>query len=307
MRIRKLQNWANVASLAMAIGFPVGAAQASAATSRIQMHDIELFSYDDASVSIKNLDGKLLPVETGKTVDLNNVDSYRIHMQAADVLLSARTLTILMNRYVLPRAQSPLSDLRLSFGNGVIHLRGKIRAVGMKLGFTADAVAFVTPDGDMGMRIEHLKTAGFIPGSVSNALGMTLERMAKPHRSGVMTVSGNAMTVPIASTFPPPLIDGRLRAVKVTPNGLETIIGPSRANGGTPFIRISGGPVRFAHLLMPEAKLIIRPGQPKRDFGFSPRHYYEQMAAGTSKATPDYALIGLFRDYRRLSSGSGKR
>lgn len=284
-------SWASAASTA-----PANAR----GTSRIVMHRVQLYNFDDAPVAITDLEGTLTPSKRGGIVDLNDVGSYGIRIRTGTVTISAKTMAILLNRHVLPRAQSPLSDLSMTFGDGVIHLRGKIRTSVLKVGFAADAYPFVTPRGDMGMRIDRLKTAGFIPGSVSNALGMTLERMAKPGRPGVMTVQGNVMTVSVASTFPPPALDGRLTAVRVTPAGLFTRIGLGTRAKGAPFITIEGGAVRFAHLLMPEAKLRIQPRQKQADFGFSPRRYYRQMVAGTSKATPDFGLVGSFSDFREL-------
>lgn len=272
----------------------------AAATSRIMMHKVQLYNFDDAAVAVTDLDGVLMPVRSGGTVDLNDVSSYRIALRSGNVTIPARTLMILMNRYILPRAQSPLSDMSMVFGNGVIRLHGKIRMMSIKLGFSANAYPFVMPNGDMGMRIDHLKTAGFIPGSVSNALGMTLERMAKPGKPGVMSVKGNVMSMSVGATFPAPALEGTLSNVKVTPTGLTTRIGATRGISGAPFITISGGAVKFAHLLMPEAKLVIRPIVKQADFGFSPRRYYRQMVAGTSKATPDFGLTGYFGDFRKL-------
>ncbi|WBO24269.1 hypothetical protein [Sphingomonas abietis] len=295
--MNKLSPTVVAASIAVtAVTSPVVAAPAS----RIVMHKVQLYNFDDASVAVTDLDGTLIPSRPNGIVDLNDVGSYTIRIKSGDVTISAKTMAILMNRYILPRAESPLSDLAMSFGSGVIHMHGKIRALGLKLGFAADAYPFVTPDGDMGMRVEHLKTAGFIPSSFSNALGMTLERMAQPGKPGVMTVKGNVMAVSVGATFPPPALDGKLSAVRVTPVGMTTRIGSGKSGTGAPFITIEGGAVKFAHLLMPEAKLVIRPMKAEADFGFSPRRYYRQMVEGTSKATPDFGLIGFFGDFRQL-------
>ena len=293
--------FATVAMAAICCGAvdPARARGAAHKSGRIIMHDVELFNFDDAPVRVVYLDGGLHGLKTS-TVDLNNVDGYGIDMHSAVVLIPPQTMGIVLNRYVLPRAQSPISDLHTEFGNGVIHMRGKIKAMGMHLGFTSDATPYVTTDGKLGMRITHLKTAGFIPGGITNALGMGLEKMARPGRPGVMTVTHDSMIVSVSQTFPPPALNGKLTGVKVTPQGLVTRIGPGGGAKGAPFIRIAGGPIRFAHLTMADANLFIRPKDKRADFGFSPRHYYQQMVAGYSRATPDFGLIGWFGDYRDI-------
>ena len=291
--------FATAAAMTLCCGaiLPADVRGATHKTGRIVMHDVQLFSFDDAPVRVVYLDGGLRALNGG-TVDLNNVDGYGIDMRSAVVLIPPQTMSIVLNRYVLPRAQSPISDLHTEFGNGVIHMRGKIRAMGMHLGFTSDATPYVTADGKLGMRISHLKTAGFLPGGITNALGMGLEKMARPGKPGVMTVTHDSMIVAVSQTFPAPALSGKLTGVKVTPQGLVTRIGPGGGAKGAPFIRIAGGPIRFAHLTMPDANLFIKPRDKRADFGFSPRHYYQQMVAGYSRATPDFGLIGWFGDYR---------
>lgn len=273
---------------------------------RIWMRDVVLFPFDNAPATVRQVSGTAIPTRPGGSVDLDDVTSYAIHVRHAEMVIPAATMEALMNQYILPQANTAIKRVSITFDEGVIAMRGTIQK-GAPIGFTAQAVASPTSDGEMRITVTKMKTAGIVPKGVMDALGLKMDKVAQPHNQDVFHIVGDTMIVPVSSMFPPPKFFGPLRSVRVTPQGMIAVVGggadaSARVAHG-PYIRMSGGRVTFSRsrLVMAPAAIIMVPKARAATLGFAPAHYYAQLLAGYSVNLVDGGLVSHVADYRAIS------
>jgi hypothetical protein len=268
------------------------------------MRNVVMFPFDNAPARIVRLSGTGVPTRRGGVIDLNDVTSYAVQVRRAEVVVPAATMQALMNQYILVNAGTAIKTVRITFGNGVIVMRGTIQK-GIPIGFVAQAVAAPAPNGELRITVTKMKTAGFISKGVMDALGLKMSRVAQPDNREVFRIVGDTMIMPVSSMFPPPKFFGPLQSVRVTPQGMIAVIGNGRHDlpdrlGSKPYIHMGGGRVRFAKLTMSPVNLTMVPRKPATTLGFSAKNYYRQLTAGYSISQLDGGLVGHVADYRSL-------
>ena len=298
------------APIAIGLASPAGGRpdQPGSKATRIWMRNVIMFPYDNAPAAVSRLSGTAVPTRAGRIIDMDDVGSYAVQVRHAEMHMPAATMQALMNQYILPSADTAIKRVNISFGNGTIQMRGTMRKLGIPVGFTATAVASPTRDGDMRISVVKMKTAGFIPKGVMHALGLNMSKVAQPDNRRVFRIVGDTMIVPVSSMFPPPKFVGRLRSVRVTPQGMFSVIGTGRSDAPSvdakAFLHMRGGRVNFARLTMANTDLTMVPKGRAGSLGFSPARYYRQLAAGYTINKPDMGLVGYVADYRGLRRGS---
>jgi hypothetical protein len=302
-----------VAILAGALGVTAfseaAAAPAGVQPTRVWMRGVVIYPFDDAPTHIDRLSGVIKPAQAGRPVNMDEVASYAIDVGEAEVRVPAESLAALLNRYLLPTARTDLKRVDIRFENDAIRLRGTLKKAGVPIGFSATAVAAPTPSGEMRLDVVKMKAAGFIHKSLMDALGLNLATFAQPERPGVFRIEKNTIYVPMSSIFPPPKFQGRLKSVKVTPQGIRAVMGGAASPGPPPpqsspaYLMFRGGRVQFGKLTMSDVDMTLLPRKKTATLGFSASGYYRQLVAGYSMSTPDRGLVSYVADYRDLGRG----
>ena len=273
---------------------------------KVRMRDVVLYPYRDAPVRAAVLTGSAAPTRPGGTIVLDEIASYGIMIQYARVHLSAASMTVLMNRYVLPASNGPIKHVDITFGNGTLGMTGTLVKGHTRIRFKAGAVPEATSGGDMRIRITKMTAAGFIPKGVTDALGLKMSKVAQPRNTAIFHMVGDDMIMPVVSMMPPPKVSGMLRSVAVTPREMVIVIGTPGA-GALPassarsYIHYRGGVMKFAKLTMQDVDLTVVPKEASGPLGFSPAGYYRQLVAGYSVPQPNRGLVAHVPDYLSLS------
>jgi hypothetical protein len=139
-----------------------------------------------------------------------------------------------------------------------------------------------------------------------DAVGLEMSKVAQPDNRRVFRIVRDTMIVPVSSMFPPPKFSGRLRSVRVTPQGMYSVIGNGSPDlpaglGRQAYVHMRGGRVTFAHLTMSPTDLTMVAKGGAASLGFSPRNYYRQLVRGYTISQPDYGLLSRVADYRTLA------
>ena len=241
------------------------------------------------------LSGSVAPTQPGGVVTFDDVGSFGIRVEHAQVHISAKSMSVLMKRYVLPAVDGPIRHVDVSFGAGVAGMKGTMVKAGVPIAFQASAMTEATPDGDMQLRIVKMTAAGVVTKGLMDALGLNVSKVAQPANREIFYVTGETMVLPVASMFPPPRFGGRLRSVTVTPTEMVGDIRAARqprspAPSTGSYMRLRGGTLSFARLTMHDVDMTIVPKDADKPFGFSPSNYYRQMQAGYIIPQPDGVL-----------------
>ena len=97
---------------------PKAAADAAgSATGAIQvsMRDVVLYPYGDVPAAVANLSGRVLAEHPPKQIVMDDLSSYRIETDSAEVRLTAEGMTQLMNRHILPGGRTPIHEVKVRY------------------------------------------------------------------------------------------------------------------------------------------------------------------------------------------------
>ena len=281
----------------------------------IQMQSVLLRVMNDVVLQVDSLDGVLLPSRKNEVVSLDDKNSFSLKIQNATTSISSSDLAALANDFILPRANTPLRNLSLTFNpDQSIQVKGDFHKL-VDVPFSGTASLHVTPDGNMRMHLANMTVAGVIHQDVLNSLGIKVSSVAKPKRKQSFKIVGNDIIFPIDQMFPPPHVSGQLHDINISGNQLNMIFGtdkqardqeqsavekPSITSGS--YIYFRGGTMKFALLTMSPANLELLPLKPDlhKRFEFSVDQYYQQLVAGYSKALPNKGLLVYMGDDREI-------
>jgi hypothetical protein len=275
---------------------------------KVRIRNVVLYPYRDAPARVAVLSGSAAPTRAGGAIVLDEIGSYGIMIQHAQVHLSAPSMTVLMNRYVLPASNGPIKHVDITFGAGTIAMSGTLVKGHARIRFKASAVPEPTADGDMRIRIVKMTAGGFVPKGVTDALGLKMSKVAQPRNTAIFHMVGDDMIMPVVSMLPPPKVSGMLRSVTVTPRDMTIVIGTSAAIAlpalsANSYIHYRGGVLKFAKLTMRDVDLTVVPKEPGGTLGFSPASYYRQLVAGFTVPQPNRGLVAHVPDYASMSRG----
>ena len=275
---------------------------------QVSLRNVVLYPYDDVAAFVATLSGLLLPAHRGEPIVMDDVNSYRIAADYGVMRLTAEGLTRLMDRHVLPSSRTAIKHVEVAFGDRQMSIRGTIVKLGIPVPFEARAEVRPTQSGDLRVHTISLLAAGVLQKGVIDALGLDLSTLAQPAHQGVFHIEGDDLIVPVVSLLPPPRVSGHLTSIKVTPAGMEVVLGQATSRtehevSGASFAHLRHGSLRFGKLTMRDADLSFVPEDDRKPLGLSALHYYAQLQAGYSKSLPDFGLIAHVRDFRDVGSG----
>lgn len=172
------------------------------------------------------------------------------------------------------------------------------------------AVAAVSLTGDNRVRIDihQVKVAKVPVKGMLDALGLSMEDLISQKGLTGMSVDGDAFLIDPQKAFPPPRIQGRISAVRVTGDGILLKFGegaPQMTMGEKGnYIAMRGGTIGYGREEMLDSDLTMTDSTPSDPFEFYLGQYWRQMVAGSIKVTPTKALRIRVPDYSKIRNGT---
>ena len=238
--------------------------------------------------------------------------SFVLHIDTAEVGLTGKDLSALLNGYVFKYRGSPLSHLTVTTSGSELVQKGRLRK-GVEIPFEIHARVSVTPEGLI--RLHPTKTVifGADGDALMRALGLSLQKLMNLEGSHGASVKGNDILLRPDSLLPPPAIEGRVVAVRVEGDQLVQTFGPAAGETTPPplvppdgaasaFMYYRGGSLRFGKLTMLDAEMQIVDIARDATFGFDLDRYSAQLVAGYSRTLSDQGLEVFMRDVDDLAT-----
>ena len=282
-----------------------GAAQKKPdAAVRAQMRNVRYRFSDDISVHIHSLNGALVPTGDNDFPILDDKNSFRIHIDAAEISISARSLASLLNTYVFAGPSSPLSRISVSIVDGQLKMNGRLHDKG-DIPFEAQGVLSPTPDGRVRLHSEKIKALHVPVKGLMDAFGIGVDDMIKSGKVPGVQAEGNDLILDLEQMLPPPHIDGKVTAVRIENHSIIQTFG---GTGATPAAKLQnanymsyrGNRLRFGRLTMDDADVVLYDMDPADAMDFFLDHYREQVAAGYTKISTNFQLRVFLKDFDKL-------
>ena len=271
---------------------------------RLQAENVSFQVIDGVRISVKSVDGLMIPTHANRPVSLDIPTSMRVQVLSAQTSISAEALNRLLNNYTLPHAQSSVRDLKIDFEDGRVHVEGKVKKV-LDIPFSAEATVDLTSAGDIRVHFTNFTAAGFVHKRLLDWLGIHVDSVAKPGRSHSFQVVDDDMIFPMHTLFPPPHFIGRLRSAKIEGDQFVQVFGDPKPFAPAPlpsdhYIYFRGGVMQCGRMTMQGVDLELVNKDEGEPLIFSIDHNFEQILPGRLKVTPTH---GMVRVHRQLSRG----
>jgi len=275
---------------------------ASGSDVAIQMKNVDFRIADDIVLEIRALRGALKPSQAGEPVTFDDVGSFNVAVDTAEIAVTPESLGALMNSYVLGYEGSPIRDVSIEIKDGRIKQKGRLHK-GIGVAFEIEGSLSANADGNIVLHADKIKADHIPVKGLLHLFGDDLADLIKQGAGRGMKVEGDDIILMPEAMTPPPHIHGRVtrvaieggKIVQYMDSGLRmAALRPPLSRSA--YIYHRGGTLRFGKLTMRDADLEIvgdRPGP----FEFFQKQYSRQLVAGYSKSTAAKGLIAHMADY----------
>jgi hypothetical protein len=257
-------------------------------------------------LQIRYLLGEMIAT-SAEPVTLDDPASFETSIKAAEIAISAKTLSDLLNQRVFAYPGAPLKNLTITTKAGRIKQTG-IMHKGVDLPFELEGTLGVTADGEIRLHADKVRSAHVPFKGLLHLFGEDLSKLIRIKQDRGVTLEGDDIFLNPSKMLPPPRITGKVTAVRIEGDLIVQTFGTGGDKIGIPpfkarnYIYHKGGILRFGKLTMKDVDLEIVDKSPATPFEFSLPEYNRQLVAGYSKNTESHGLIVFMPDLDSLAS-----
>jgi hypothetical protein len=283
----------------------------------IEMRTVDLHIDARSAMHIRSLRGEVIPTTAGTIPWLDRPSSFHVRATSGVVTLDGDAITALLNDVAFNYPGAPISNLRVTIENGSVVQRGTLHK-GVPIPFQMWSVPALQPDGRLRLHPDRLKIFGVNGKTLMHALGLHLGKMMDVRRARGVTVQGDDIYLDPLQITPPPMVEGKLTAVRIegallvqefarTPD--DTIFGTfvKPDSGSRNFVYFRGGTLRFGKLTMTDTDLLIHDADERDPFDLYFADYNRQLVAGHTRNLENLGLRTWMVDYEKLAPAGRAR
>src|SRR5579871_1168578 len=275
---------------------------------QLQMRYVNFRVTRTIHLQIRRLRGEMFPTNQAALITFDDKNSFLTRVESAEIAISDNCLSELLNEYVFAYPHAALKRLKVEFEGDRLRLSGTMHK-GIDMPFEVTGTVSATPDGNVQMHAEKIKSAHIPLTGLLHLFGERLSKLVNANEARGLKIIGDDIVLYPGRIIPPPHIEGSVSRVRVEQHKIVlTFESAKRLPALTPpveaqnYIYHRGGVLRFGKLTMADSDLEIVDQDPKSLFDFFLADYNHQMAAGYSKNTPSYGFIVYMPDYYEVES-----
>ena len=282
----------------------------------IEMQNVDLHINPRNAMRIRSLRGQVM-TKPGTIAWLDDPTSFRIRATSGVVALDGDAISALMNDVAFNYPGAPITNLRVTIEDGSLVQRGTLHK-GVALAFQMWSVPAMQPDGRLKLHPDKLKILGVNGLALMHALGLHLDNMMDLSKAHGVSVKGDDLYLDPLAIIPPPVVEGRLKSVRVEGAYLvqeffhtadDTIFGsfvrvaPDARN----FVYFRGGALRFGRLTMTDTDLLIGDADERDPLDLYFAEYNKQLVAGHTSNLPNLGLRTWMVDFGDLGTAAPEK
>jgi hypothetical protein len=275
------------------------------ASVRTQMRNVNFRFAENISVQIKSLTGALVPIGEHDMPVMDDKNSFKIHIDTADIQIYPNELENVLNSYVFARPKSPLGSISIFIEKGQLKIKGRLRDKG-DIPFETIGTLMVTSDGRLRLHGEKIKALHVPVKGLMDAFGIEIDDLIKNGKVPGVSTEENDLILDLQQVLPPPHIEGGVTAIRIEGNAVATTFGkaPTKRLTNAPpngnFMAYEGNRMKFGKLTMDNVDMVLLDIDPADPLDFFLDHYSEQLAAGYTKISASSQLRVYVKDYEKL-------
>ncbi|MCO5400681.1 hypothetical protein [Ralstonia soli] len=261
---------------------------------------------------------RMVPREAGDPVWLDDVSSYALQPVSGAVRVTAESMAALFNTVVFARGPGndpPLRNFSFSLDEGTLDMRAEMHRRGAWVPIELRGPLVLRDPQTIVFRPNVVKVRGQDAGALMGAAHIELADLL-PVSTPAVQLAGSEIVMQVPKLFPPPALDLKLSAIRVTRDGLRMQIGdghpqmPPLANAADtqrPYILFRGGDIRFMRSMPMNARIDIVVADPAKPFVFNLYRYRDQLVAGSLRFSPDGSIRVLMPSFAALDTGQAAK
>jgi hypothetical protein len=263
-------------------------------------------------LEVRTLRGQMVPTGRDRPVTFDDANSFVTRISAAEIAMSVKTLSDLLNRRVFAYPGAPLKNISVTVEHGRIKQTGTIHK-GVEMPFEIEGTLDATPAGEIRLHVDKIVAAHLPVKGLLHFFGEDLAKLITLQQDRGVDVDGDNILLKADRMLPPPRIEGKVTAVRIEGDRIVLTFGAGAPKAlSLPYATGSymyhhGGILRFGKLTMNDADLEIVSESQRTPFDFSLPDYNRQLTAGYSKNTLSHGLVVFMRDFALLGSDDSQR
>ena len=284
---------------------PAGVQKANDAQTQVEMVNVDIRLDPLLILHIHHLSGQFLPTRKGQPPAFDDKLSYIVAIDSAEIGVSVASMGHAMNTYVFGARDAPLKNLTLSIQGNQIKQAGTLnKRIGLPFELTGTMSA--TADGRIRIHPAQVKAAHLPVMGAMKLFGLDMAKLVNTRHTKGVSMEGNDVILDPAQMLPPPLMRGRVTAVRIQGDEIIQTFGTKRKlplakPSGANYMWYRGGVLRFGKLTMHDTDMRLIDADPSDAFDFFPDYYKDQLVAGYSKTTATGGLLVYMPDYGKVS------
>ncbi len=249
----------------------------------------------------------------GNTVNFDDLKSFIVNVQNANVAINPQTLQGMFNESVFNYPGSNLRDLTVGIekagGQNHVKLAGSLKYLFLWIPFEMDTNLSVDrKTNTLVIAVNNLQVFGIIPATwLIEFKPFNLQKLLTLPPNKHLIVRDNLMMVKPFGLFPPPRVNGTISGIAVTPklirlgfSGKSHVFDPLPP-GAPNYIYLEGGNTRFGRLGMNGSEIRVLDRNPKNAFQFSLMNYLSYLPGSDVKIQPDGSVEVVMSDHQTLA------
>ena len=274
---------------------------------QVQMRNVNFWVDRNIILQIRRLRGQMVPTQHNRPVTFDDSNSFITHIDSAEIAISAASLSNLLNGYVFAYPGAPLKNIQVTTSGGRLKQTGTMHK-GIDMPFEIEGAISSTPDGNIRMHVDKVKSAHIPFKGLLHLFGEDLSKLINVKQARGLKIEGDDILMFPSQMLPPPRIEGHITSVRLEENAIVEVFDSGRHPAALAppldaknYIYHRGGVLHFGKLTMSDADLEIVDDDPKTPFDFFLRDYNRQLVAGYSKNTLSHGLIVRMPDYGHIA------
>jgi hypothetical protein len=275
---------------------------------RVSMHNVKYRFTENISVQINYLNGAFVPVGDHTMPVADDKNSFKIHIDAAEIAISPQDLGNLLNQFVFSRPGSPLAGISVTMlANKHLSVKGRLKDKG-DIPFETEGALTAAADGKLRLHAEKVKALKIPVKGLMDAFGIEVDNVIKSGQVPGVAADGNDLIFDLEQMLPAPRIEGKVTNVRVEQNTIvQTFSNESNAKDTkTPakfpgnYIALRGNSIQADKFTMQDCDIVVFDMDPADPLDFFLDHYKEQVAAGNVKMTGSFQVRAYIKDFGKL-------
>lgn len=278
----------------------------------VEMNQVNLHVTDDITLGVHHLRGRFAPAGRAEMPYLDDKNSYTVVIDSGEIALDMPSLNAMMSK-TLGDDHSNVEKVKITINEEHQLQQKGVLDKGIPVPFNVKGGIEAMPDGRLRMHAAKVKSGGVPVNPLMKLFSIEMDDLVKVKPGHGITVDGNDLILDPQLLLPPPLIRGKVTAVRVEDTAIVLSFGSGERVRMSPlavsknYIYWRGAELQFGKLLMTNTDLELVDDDADDPFDFSVEHWNNQLVAGYSKTMANRGLKAHMPDYNDLGKPAGKR